>query len=33
LVSLFPHKSSLADFGPMLHPRINLRDLDLYDVA
>lgn len=33
LVSLFPHKETLAEFGAMLHPRIRLRDLDLFDVA
>lgn len=33
LMSLFPHKATLADFGPLLHPRIALRDLDLFAVA
>lgn len=30
LMSLFPHKASLDDFGPLLHPRIRMRDLDLF---
>ncbi|MBS1301275.1 Hint domain-containing protein [Loktanella sp. SALINAS62] len=29
LMSLFPHMQSLAEFGPLLHPRVTLRDLDL----
>ncbi len=33
LMSLFPHKTVLSDFGPLLHPRIALRDLDLFAVA
>ena len=33
LLALFPHKSSLADFGPLLHPRVTLRDLDLFSAA
>ncbi len=33
LMSLFPHKDTLQDFGSMLHPRIQLRDLDLFEVA
>lgn len=32
-MSLFPHKQRLSDFGNLLHPRINLRDLDLFAVA
>jgi hypothetical protein len=32
-MSLFPHKQRLSDFGPLLHPRINMRDLDLFAVA
>lgn len=33
LNDLFPHKELLRDFGTMLHPRIRLRDLDLFDAA
>ncbi|MFZ3580944.1 Hint domain-containing protein [Loktanella sp. DJP18] len=33
LMSLFPHKTALTDFGPLLHPRIALRDLDLFSAA
>jgi hypothetical protein len=33
LMALFPHKSTLSDFGPLLHPRIALRDLDLFSAA
>lgn len=33
LLTLFPHMFSLADFGMTLHPRIRLRDLDLFQVA
>jgi hypothetical protein len=32
-MSLFPHKHDMADFDNLLHPRINLRDLDLFAVA
>lgn len=32
-MSLFPHKNRLSDFHSLLHPRINLRDLDLFAVA
>ncbi len=32
-LSLFPHKSSFGDFGPMRLPRLNLRDLDIFDYA
>lgn len=32
-MSLFPHKTRLSDFQSLLHPRINLRDLDLFAVA
>jgi hypothetical protein len=32
-MSLFPHKADLSGFGRLLHPRIRLRDLDLFDVA
>ena len=33
LLSLFPHKSALTEFGTMIHPRIRLPDLDLFEVA
>ena len=33
LMQLFPHKAALSDFGPLLHPRIALRDLDLFSAA
>jgi len=33
LMALFPHKGSLHEFGSLLHPRINLRDLDFHDAA
>ena len=32
-MSLFPHKDSIADFDVLLHPRLNLRDLDMFAVA
>ena len=32
-MSLFPHKQRLSDFGQLLHPRLNMRDLDLFAVA
>lgn len=32
-MSLFPHKQNLADFEQLHHPRINLRDLDMFAVA
>jgi len=32
-MSLFPHKTKMADFANLLHPRINLRDLDMFAVA
>ena len=32
-LSLFPHKSTFGDFGPMRLPRLNLRDLDIFDYA
>lgn len=32
-MSLFPHKQRLSEFDALLHPRINLRDLDLFAVA
>lgn len=32
-MSLFPHKRALSDFGDLCHPRIELRDLDLFAVA
>lgn len=32
-MSLFPHKRNMADFDELHHPRINLRDLDLFEVA
>lgn len=32
-MSLFPHKRHLSDFEHLLHPRIGLRDLDLFAVA
>jgi hypothetical protein len=32
-MSLFPHKRNLADFEALLHPRINLRDLDMFAVG
>ena len=31
LLSLFPHKKDLRDFGSMLHPRIRLKDLDIFE--
>lgn len=31
LMSLFPHKTALSDFRAMLHPRIRLKDLDIFD--
>jgi len=31
LMSLFPHKSSLEDFGSMIHPRLRLKDLDIFE--
>ena len=33
LMSLFPHKASFADFGSMLHPRLRLKDLDIFETA
>ncbi len=33
LLTMFPHKVMLGDFGTMLYPRVRLRDLDLFDVA
>lgn len=33
LMTLFPHKQSLIDFGPLVNPRLNLRDLDVFDAA
>lgn len=33
LLSLFPHKAALSDFGPLLHPRIALCDWDLFSAA
>lgn len=33
LLSLFPHKIMLSDFENLLHPRLRLRDLDIFDVA
>ncbi len=33
LLALFPHMTSLAAFGPLLHPRVTLRDLDLFSAA
>ncbi|MEJ6397656.1 Hint domain-containing protein [Yoonia sp. 208BN28-4] len=32
-MSLFPHKRDINSFGTMCHPRIRLRDLDLFAVA
>ncbi len=32
-LSLFPHVSHFADFGPMRHPRLRLSDLDLWQSA
>jgi len=32
-LGLFPHVASLDAFGLMLHPRLSLRDIDLFDVA
>lgn len=32
-MSLFPHVKDLQEFGPMLHPRIRLRDLDLFEAG
>lgn len=32
-LSLFPQVSSLDDFGLLMHPRMSLRDIDLFDVA
>jgi hypothetical protein len=32
-MSLFPHKRDINSFGSMCHPRIRLRDLDLFEVA
>ena len=31
LLSLFPHKDDLGHFGGMLHPRIRLKDLDIFE--
>lgn len=33
LMQLFPHKTTLSDFGPLLHPRVTLRDLHLFSAA
>ena len=33
LMSLFPHKSRIEDFGAMIHPRLRLKDLDIFEVA
>jgi len=33
LLTLFPHKDMLGDFGAMLHPRIRLKDLDLFEAT
>ena len=33
LMSLFPHKTDFDDFGAMRHPRLRLRDLDLFAAA
>ncbi len=33
LLTLFPHKIMLGDFGAMLHPRIRLKDLDLFEAV
>lgn len=33
LMSMFPHLSRIGEFGELLHPRIRLRDLDIFDVA
>ncbi|SEP75567.1 Hint domain-containing protein [Loktanella sp. DSM 29012] len=33
LMSMFPHMQQLGDFGPLLHPRLHLRDLDLSSIA
>jgi len=32
-MSLFPHKTRLSEFEGLLHPRLNLKDLDLFAVA
>jgi len=32
-LTLFPHKAMLGDFGTMLHPRVRLKDLDIFDAA
>ncbi|WP_235866771.1 Hint domain-containing protein [Salibaculum griseiflavum] len=32
-LGLFPQVDSLDDFGLLLHPRMSLRDIDLFDVA
>lgn len=33
LLTLFPHKIMMGDFGAMLHPRIRLKDLDLFETV
>lgn len=33
LLTLFPHKVMMGDFGAMLHPRIRLKDLDLFEAV
>lgn len=32
-LSLFPQVETLDDFGLLMHPRMSLRDIDLFDVA
>jgi len=32
-LSLFPHVNRLDDFGRLMHPRMSLRDIDVFDVA
>ena len=31
LMSLFPHKIAFGDFGSMIHPRLRLKDLDIFE--
>ena len=31
LMSLFPHKIAFGDFGSMVHPRLRLKDLDIFE--
>jgi hypothetical protein len=33
LMALFPHKHRIENFGPLVQPRLRLRDLDLFEVA